>query len=92
MKQPDASLEMVRKVAQNYAPHHGELRSSDAAWFAMGMICDALGIKTGDSRVRDCCICEGEPVTSINGKWYCGNHWVAAADEAGIDYNIIGFL
>jgi hypothetical protein len=89
---PEVSLERVRQVAQRYAPLHGELRASDSAWFAMGMICDALGIKTGDSRVRECCVCEGEPVTSINGKWYCDSHWAAVADELDIPHDIIGFL
>ena len=46
-------IEKVRSIAQNYAPHHGELRAYDQAWFAMGAICDALGITTGEDRYEE---------------------------------------
>jgi hypothetical protein len=41
-------LERVKQIVQNYAPHHDELRAYDRAWFAMGSICDALGIPAGE--------------------------------------------
>lgn len=41
-----AGLERVLEVVQNYAPHHGELRANDRAWYAMDAICSALGIET----------------------------------------------
>ena len=44
----DTIEDKITKIAQNYAPHHDELRAGDSAWFAMGAICDLLGIKTGD--------------------------------------------
>jgi hypothetical protein len=44
----DTIEDKIIKIAQNYAPHHDELRAGDTAWFAMGVICGLLGIKTGD--------------------------------------------
>ena len=44
----DTVEDEIIKVVKNYAPHHDELRAGDAAWYAMGAICNILGIKTGN--------------------------------------------